>query len=33
MHVGKGKQCYLNEGNKKKKKTKKKRKTKTGRSY
>lgn len=33
MHVGKGKQCYLNQGSKKKKPTEKKRKPKTGRSY
>lgn len=38
MHVGKGKQCYLNKGlneggKKKKKPAKKKRKPKTGRSY
>ena len=32
MHVGKGKQCYLNEGGKKKKKPKKK-KAKSNRSY
>ena len=31
MHVGKGKQCYLNQGSKKKKAKKKK--TKTGRNY